>query len=472
MISFIARYYRRFLVSVEVMSDLLAILSAFLLGVSIYGSKHHHLIHSPPFTILALTTAIVGVLIFERMGLYRQQVSLMNLIEIRKIVRATFLLCLGLMFYSYFQKIYIPRTLLGCIVAMILIFVLTERMLFFKLQQALYIRRFNVRRVLILGAGESGRLLYQNISQAPKFGYFAVGFLDLDQTRLEQTSKWFAESNNHTLRFFNDISKLPEIIETEQVNEIFISNPLHDMGQYDIQKLASLCNSLDIKLNFVPFIVRGYCTNQLQTNDINGIPLISLRPFPVSHAEQISKRIFDLTIVSILLLLSSPIFLVIAMLIRSDSKGPVIFKQKRVGKDGVHFPIYKFRTMHADSPQYANSPKTSNDPRITKSGHFLRKTSLDELPQLINVLKGEMSLVGPRPEMPFIVENEYNDLCRQRLRVKPGITGIWQISGDRTREIHENISYDIFYIENRSLLLDTIILIRTLIFGIMAMRTH
>ena len=128
--------------------------------------------------------------------------------------------------------------------------------------------------------------------------------------------------------------------------------------------------------------------------------------------------------------------------------------------------------MHVDTPHYANSPKTAQDPRITRIGKFLRKTSLDELPQLFNVIRGEMSLVGPRPEMPFIVDNEYNDLIRERLRVKPGVTGVWQISGDRTREIHENISYDLFYIENRSLLLDTIILIRTLLFGIMAMRTH
>lgn len=470
--SVILRHYNKFLVAAESIADLFAILLAFSAGSAIYLYLHPTLTHNPHSSVVAITTAIVGVLIFERLGLYRQQVSLMNLVEIRKIIRATFVLCLGLIIYSYFQKIHFPRSLLVYNVILVLLFVLIERTIFFKLQQALYIRGFNVRRTLILGAGENGRLLHQSIAQAPKLGYFVVGFLDENQKRLLHAKEWFEKSTNNGLIFCDGYSKLSNIVRTHQIDEIFISNPLHSMGAYTLQTLATLCQKLEINLNFIPYVIRGYFANQLHINDINGIPMISFKPIPISHAEQLSKRIFDIILASITLLLFCPFFLVIPLLINHDSKGSVFFKQMRVGKNGAHFQMYKFRTMHVDTPQYANSPKTAHDPRITKIGKFLRKTSLDELPQLFNVIRGDMSLVGPRPEMPFIVDNEYNDLIRERLRVKPGVTGVWQISGDRTREIHENISYDLFYIENRSLLLDTIILIRTLLFGIMAMRTH
>ena len=126
--------------------------------------------------------------------------------------------------------------------------------------------------------------------------------------------------------------------------------------------------------------------------------------------------------------------------------------------------LYKLRTMHTDAPPYAYSPKTSADPRITPFGQFLRRTSLDELPQLLNVIKGEMSLVGPRPEMPFIVE-QYNWLQRQRLQVKPGITGLWQLSADRNFLMHENIEYDLYYIRNRNFSMDLAILLHTFVFA-------
>jgi len=138
--------------------------------------------------------------------------------------------------------------------------------------------------------------------------------------------------------------------------------------------------------------------------------------------------------------------------------------QQRVGQKGKLFMLYKLRTMHIDAPPYAYSPKTSADPRITSLGQFLRRTSLDELPQLLNVIKGEMSLVGPRPEMPFIVE-QYNWLQRQRLQVKPGITGLWQLSADRNFLMHENIEYDLYYIRNRNFSMDLAILLHTFVFA-------
>jgi lipopolysaccharide/colanic/teichoic acid biosynthesis glycosyltransferase len=165
-----------------------------------------------------------------------------------------------------------------------------------------------------------------------------------------------------------------------------------------------------------------------------------------------------------LMLLGLPIFLLLALIIKLDSKGPVLVRQARVGRDGRPFPMYKFRTMRATASIYEYSPRESCDPRITRVGRFLRKTSFDELPQLLNVLQGSMSLVGPRPEMPFIVE-QYTERHRRRLQVKPGLTGLWQLSGDRAFLIHENIEYDLYYIQHRNFFMDLAVLLHTAIFA-------
>jgi lipopolysaccharide/colanic/teichoic acid biosynthesis glycosyltransferase len=159
-----------------------------------------------------------------------------------------------------------------------------------------------------------------------------------------------------------------------------------------------------------------------------------------------------------------PLLVLLAILIRLDSKGPAFFNQLRVGLKGKRFDLYKFRTMLVDAPKYGIHPTEAADPRITRVGRWLRRTSLDELPQLFNILKGEMSLVGPRPEMPFIVER-YNDHHRQRLQIIPGLTGLWQLSADRAFLIHENIQYDLYYIRNRNFFMDLAILLHTAVFA-------
>ncbi len=179
---------------------------------------------------------------------------------------------------------------------------------------------------------------------------------------------------------------------------------------------------------------------------------------PLHYA--VAKRTADVIVSSLLLLLLAPVFFLIAVLVWLDSPGPIFFIQKRVGRNGQLFDMYKFRSMYATAPRYGLSPTQSSDTRITPVGRSLRRTSLDELPQLINVFLGNMSLVGPRPEMPFIVRR-YNSRQRQRLQVIPGITGLWQLSADRAFPIHENIHYDLSYIQNRTFFMDMAILIHT-----------
>ncbi|HZP24217.1 MAG TPA: sugar transferase [Terriglobales bacterium] len=173
------------------------------------------------------------------------------------------------------------------------------------------------------------------------------------------------------------------------------------------------------------------------------------------------KRGLDVVVALLVLLLVSPLLLVVAALIRLDSRGPVLIRQRRIGKAGVPFFMWKFRSMHAGVCRYAPSPVSDSDPRLTRVGQALRRLSIDELPQLMNVLRGEMSLVGPRPEMPFIVRN-YQPRERLRLDATPGITGLWQISPARAMPIHQNLELDLFYIANRNIFLDLAILLRTL----------
>lgn len=175
------------------------------------------------------------------------------------------------------------------------------------------------------------------------------------------------------------------------------------------------------------------------------------------------KRVFDVVCSVLILIFSVPLFVVIALLIEWDTAGPVLFRQRRVGKDGRIFVIYKFRTMYIETPAYAIKPDDADKSKITTVGACLRATALDELPQLFNVLKGEMSLVGPRPEMPFIVQT-YTLHQRQRLAVKPGITGPWQLSHGRHEPIHQNLHYDLDYIKNQSFFFDLRMLLETAVF--------
>ena len=218
------------------------------------------------------------------------------------------------------------------------------------------------------------------------------------------------------------------------------------------------------RIAFVPNLHEIF-VHRIKINVIGQIPLLMEEKYNDVHSPYLYiKRYLDLILALIAIVLLCPLCLIISFAIKIDSRGPIIFTQDRVGKDGRIFKMYKFRSMFSNVESYAVNPMSQDDPRISRVGKFLRKTSLDELPQLFNVIKGEMSLVGPRPEMPFIVAT-YNEIQRERLKMLPGITGLWQLSGDRKKAIHENMDYDIYYSRNMSFFLDVAILIETLFFA-------
>jgi len=303
---------------------------------------------------------------------------------------------------------------------------------------------------LIAGTGVAAIRLLQKLQDHPETGYRVVGFLD--DTR-DQIGKDVA--NRPVL---GHVDELREIALKHRVSEIFVAMP--SLGHTRLLSLVLECEDLGITFRVVTNLFE-VLTAGSPLDLVDDLPLVQLgrdRPNPLYAP---IKRALDLLGATLGLLISGPILLACVWRIRRSGSGSAIFAQTRIGLNGKPFTCYKLRTLREDAAPYRVAPQTVDDPRITPVGRFLRRTSLDELPQLWNVLRGEMSLVGPRPEMPFIVET-YDEWQRRRLTVKPGLTGLWQILGRKDLPMHVNLQYDFYYIRNRGVALDLSILLRTI----------
>ena len=329
----------------------------------------------------------------------------------------------------------------------LIIFILISRKLFHRIIYNLHKKGYLLSNVIIYGAGEVGSQLNEQLKRFPQIGFKIIGFID--------DSK--AETSNY-LNIMGKFSDLEKIIDEFCISLVIIAIP--SAPQKRIDSVIKVCRKKRIKYKFVPNLFK-FDLQLINIDQIGNIPLFYPKEPKYNPFESILKIIFDYIFSFLFLLIISPLWLIISILIKKDSKGPVMFKQKRVGINGKLFTIYKFRTMHTNSSKYDYCPNGKEDSRITKLGRFLRKTSLDEIPQFLNVLKGDMSVVGPRPEMPFIVD-QYEDIHRERLKVNPGITGFWQISKYRSQLIHKNIELDLYYIYNQGFILDLVIIIKTL----------
>jgi exopolysaccharide biosynthesis polyprenyl glycosylphosphotransferase len=317
-----------------------------------------------------------------------------------------------------------------------------------------------VENVLIYGAGFTGRKVFSALARSPKLGFNPVAVVD-DNCDLAGETIF-----EHSYRRERSVSVIPGPITKQQIaacdaRQVIIAIPSLPHDRFN--EVLAEAMAADARVAFVP---RLSFSSEATTNcaEIDGLLISELGYLPNSPAYEMAKRVFDFLSSIVLITLALPLGVIIAILVRQDSPGPILFSQLRIGRGGKHFRLYKFRSMYVDAPKYGLHPQEAEDPRITLVGRFLRRTSLDELPQLINVLRGEMSLVGPRPEMPFIVE-QYNTHQRQRLDVIPGITGLWQLSADRAFLIHENIFYDLYYIRHRSFFMDVAILMHTVAFA-------
>jgi exopolysaccharide biosynthesis polyprenyl glycosylphosphotransferase len=271
------------------------------------------------------------------------------------------------------------------------------------------------------------------------------------------------------LAVLGQLADVPKLVESLHIDEVILALPAHDYEA--VEALAFVLLTRPVRVRLVPDYLRLVVV-QSSVESLDGLPLIGLREPRLSGMTWALKRVFDVMATTLALALAWPLMLVIALAIRLDSPGPIFLRQQRVGENGRLFAMYKFRTMRAEAvAQPADAPqrdaegrpiyKVRDDARVTRLGRFLRRTSLDELPQLFNVVRGEMSLVGPRPELLNIVEN-YEPWQRQRLAVPPGLTGWWQVSGRSDLPMHLNTHLDLYYIRNYSLWLDLKILWRTI----------
>ena len=319
------------------------------------------------------------------------------------------------------------------------------------------------RRALILGAGSEARRIFSYLIHSPDQEFRPVGFLD------EQSPEGDRVIYSHGYRFKEHAPVYcgaldEELLARLEVSDLFLADP--HMGSGRRAEIAALASANGIQISDVGPMHPGGHRGPSFVQYMDGLVV---RSFFRGKAASLSayealKRVIDFVLALCIVVVTLPLWVAIAIWVKSSSSGPVFFKQERIGRYGRPFGMYKFRSMYATAPKYGRSPEDSRDPRITPAGRFLRKTSLDELPQLLNVLQGAMALVGPRPEMPYIVD-QYTPYEAQRLSVLPGITGFWQLSADRKFMIHQSLEYDLYYIEHRGFFLDIAVMLHTLIFA-------
>ena len=325
----------------------------------------------------------------------------------------------------------------------------------------LHARGIGAVRVIIVGGGEISRTVMRAIVGRPQMGYQIVGFVD-DHPDIGSTDIG---------RFpaLGPVGNLPSLLDREAVDEVIITLPW--AAHRRIMGIVRECQGRRISARIVPDLFQ-MSLSQVDVDDLAGVPLISVREIGFGRTALLVKRAMDITGATIGLLAGAPALGLIALAVRLDSAGPVLFSQTRVGQGGAEFRMLKFRSMRAGSEEELEKLRSMNesdgptfkmrdDPRITRVGRVLRRHSLDELPQLWNVLRGEMSLVGPRPPIPDEVA-EYQDWHLRRLEVRPGLTGLWQVSGRSLLSFDEQVLLDIHYVENWSPWLDLQIILRTI----------
>ena len=321
----------------------------------------------------------------------------------------------------------------------------------------LHRRGILTERTLVVGDNILGRMVMQGIAAQPHLGFEVIGFLG--QERAENFGRF---------RYLGPVETLENVCRQADVDQVIIALP---SSSRELQlRVVEHCRQARVRFNLVPELFEMSLSG-IDLDTVSGVPLIGLKEVSIEGWDLVLKRSLDLVVTVLALVPGSILMLAVALLVRLDSPGPVIYRQTRVGKHGRQFTIYKFRSMRVgaerelpdllslneqDGPIF----KKRDDPRMTRAGRLIRRASIDELPQLLNVLRGEMSLVGPRPPLPSEVER-YEEWQLKRLQVAPGLTGLWQVSGRSSLNFEEMVMFDLAYIQNWSLSLDLSILLRT-----------
>lgn len=455
----------KYIVAAEIIADLFAAAIAVVATSAICMRAGWETRLPSPMVAAAIACSCAAVLVFMlyRSGAYHASTSLLRIKETELVLRASVQsTLLGLaVFYAGARLVCAPTVIASAFVT--IAFVLLEKHILLTTLGRLHARGHGLRKVVIYGAGFTGRRLFSALVQSAKLGLRPVAIIDDDASLAgERVFELFYRRSRSCHIMPGPITRDGLVASGADLLVVAIPTLPHDrLAQLEREARAA---GTDIAFVAADASTAASPSRAVKYGYIDGLLLASPTTAPLTNYYNVTKRMMDIVFSAVLLIALWPVFMMIALAIRMDSRGPIFFRQVRIGKAGVPFEIYKFRTMRADARPYAFSPKHPCDSRITRVGRILRRTSLDELPQLWNVLTGEMSLVGPRPEMPFIA-SQYSEREQHRLQVTPGITGLWQISGDRSFLIHENLHYDLYYISNRSFFMDIAILLHTVVFA-------
>lgn len=456
--------------------DVLAINIAFAVAFWLrYKSNFFPETYDPDLQYMAyigpsLILAVCWILLFFFTGLYREWYKESRIDEFFVVTR-TILIGLFLMFLitsaeqiMLFVKTVDPSvlftktklTILLTYGACMLVFPTTIRFLMHTVLNILFTKGIAVSNVFIIGANQSGEQLLKDIKAYPQLGYKIIGFIDNDGRKKGITCGG--------LPILGRYSDIPALVKQHKISGIIISHV--SASPNEISRILEYCGDIRVTIYMVPSLM-DVITGHLKTHQIFGVPLMVLLQHHMPAWEAQIKRLMDIFVSLIVLILGAPIWLLTALVIRLTSPGPAVYKQERVGQNGKVYTMYKFRSMYIDAEKRSGPTwATANDPRITPVGRFIRKTRFDEIPQFLNVLKGEMSLVGPRPERPFFVEQLKKEIpwYVRRIKMKPGVTGWAQVKhkyDSSIEDVKQKVMYDLYYFENMSLLLDLKIILRT-----------
>lgn len=380
--------------------------------------------------------------------------------EIVNIIEANIMGCLLLFGIFFVIKLnYISRMVIIQFTIANTFLVIVERFISRMILKYLRARGFNLKHMLIIGAGDLGHKFLRKIEKHREYGFSVMGFLDDDESKL-------GDKIGRT-SVIGKIDALDNFLHPYHVEEVVVALPLS--AYQKLSMIIKTCEKNGVRVSIIPDYY-SYIPAKPKVAEIDGIPVIYIRDIPLdTYLNKLIKRLFDIIVSTLLIIISAPIMGFIALGVKFTSRGPILFKQKRVGLNRKPFYLYKFRSMRISSDEVAATTwTTTDDRRRTGFGEFIRRTSMDELPQFFNVLKGNMSLVGPRPERPFFVEKFKDEIPKYMVKhqIKPGITGWAQVNGWRgDTSIEERIKCDIYYVENWSLMLDFKIMVMTIFKG-------
>jgi len=450
---------RRKLVQFYFLSDFMAIAAGFLLTFQL--RFHSGLLGVPKgvpafrqyLPVLAFCM-FFQVAYFAFRGFYRIRLRRNRLDDLfATLINTLVTAVVTLLVFSYLKSygfigFEISHVFLALYVPLIITTIFLGRLLIFRLFRSVFMRRNGVSHILIAGDSELGRLMAEKLSNYTHFGIEVVGFL----------------GDGQDADVLGGYDGLEHVVKEQQVTDLFIALPLSRIRT--IESLIRRANNLLLDIRLIPDILQ-IASLKAGMEHIEGIPTINLGDIPLQGWRLYLKRGFDLVVSALGLVLASPFFAVLSIWVKLDSRGPVFYSQTRVGLDGRHFRMFKFRTMIQDAEKGTGAIwSPPDDDRVTRSGRIMRRLSLDELPQLLNVFKGDMSLVGPRPERPEFVDEFRTNIPRYMLRhrVRTGMTGWAQVHGLRgNTPLDQRIEFDIYYIQNYTFRLDLEILWRTLL---------